>query len=203
MRFLASYHRRESSTPPRKLCKPMVWQALQPITWWNALEPFSASGAKSFSLPFPTGLHFNQLPSIRSSTPTFLRYSPYRTTELKSLFLNPSTRASKHSLVRWWTMWKSTYPYPASSCLKLSTVYTRLLNVSLLAWNYQKHITQTDGRLCVSYINFRSSISRVPKAHILPCRSNRAAICSICPILWPFQHHFLCYLPDFHSPLQS
>ena len=35
-----------------------------PQTTRNALEPFSASGAISFSLPFPTGLHFNQLPSI-------------------------------------------------------------------------------------------------------------------------------------------
>lgn len=43
-----------------------------PQTTRNALEPFSASGAKSFSLPFPTGLHFNQLlllPQLNTSEP--------------------------------------------------------------------------------------------------------------------------------------
>ena len=90
---------------------------------------------------------------------------------------------------------------PMSSCLKLSRGYTHVSNPVLLAWNYQKHITQTDGRLCVCYINFRSSISRVPKAHITPTSRERSEICSICPIFQPFQHHFLCYLLHFHNPL--
>ena len=92
---------------------------------------------------------------------------------------------------------------PISSCLKLSRGYTRLLNVSLLAWNYQKHITQTDGRLCVCYINFRSSISRVPKADISAASPEWAVFCLICPISQPFQHHFLCYLLHFRSPSRS
>ena len=75
---------------------------------------------------------------------------------------------------------------PMSSCLKLSTVYTRLLNVSLLAWNYQKHIAQTDGRLCVCYIVLPSSISRVPRAHILISSRMRVNFCSIRPMFVPF-----------------
>ena len=93
--------------------------------------------------------------------------------------------------------------YPISSCLKLSTVYTRLLNVSLLAWNYRKHIAQTDGRLCVCYINLCSSISRVPKADISAASPEWAVFCSIRPISQPFQHRFLCYLLHFHNPSQS
>ena len=184
------------------------------------------------SLLFHTGLHFNQLPSIsphghqpiappsdlfsrislcyvphtcrqtiRTVQPivSSLRYSPNRTDKSWYPFLSRPQGPQCSSV----PVWKSTYPYPASYCLKLSTVFSGLLNVPVLAWNYQKHITQTDGRLCVCYINLCSSISRVPKADIAAFFWSWLVFCSICPILWPFQHHFLCYLPDFHSPLQS
>ena len=44
--------------------------------------------------------------------------------------------------------------------------------------------------LCVCYIVFPSSINGVSKEHILPNRSNRVNMCSICPIFQPFQHCF-------------
>ena len=80
---------------------------------------------------------------------------------------------------------------PLSACLQLSRGYTRLLNVSLLAWNYQKHITQTAFQICVCYIVLASSISGVPKAHILENLKHQLVFCSICPILQPFRHRFL------------
>ena len=90
-----------------------------------------------------------------------------------------------------------------SSCLKLSRGYTRLLNVSLLAWNYQKHITQTAFQICICYIVLASSISGVPKAHIAAFFWSWLVFCSIRPISQPFQHHFLCYLLHFRGPQQS
>ena len=176
---------------------------ISPQTTRNALEPFSASGAKSFSLPFPTGLLFNQLllyastqhfwasrPSVLSLKKTSLRHKRF------SVYSWSSVRRPPLSTRLLWTL----CVYPISSCLKLSTVYTRLLNVSLLAWNYRKHIAQTDGRLCVCYINLCSSISRVPKAHIAAFFWNWLVFCSIRPILRPFQCHFLCDLLRFRSP---
>ena len=49
-------------------------------------------------------------------------------------------------------VWKSTYPCPASYCLKLSTVFSHLFDVSVLAWDYRKHIAQTAFPLCICYI---------------------------------------------------
>ena len=142
---------------------------ISPQTTRNVLEPFSASGAKSFSLPFPTGLHFNQLlllPQLNTSEPLALRYSPLRRPALDISIIFVYSWSSVRRPPMSTRLLSTLCVYPISSCLKLSTVYTRLLNVSLLAWNYRKHIAQTDGRLCVCYINLRSSISGVPKAHI-------------------------------------
>ena len=156
-------------------------EQISPQTTRNALEPFSASGAISSTLLFHTGLHFNQLllihtdsrPSILSLKKTGHRHSNFSVYSWSSVRRPPmSTRLLRTLCV-----------CPISSCLKLSRGYTRLLNVSLLVWNYQKHITQTDGRLCVCYINLCSSISRVPKAHIAAFFWSWLVFCSICPIL--------------------
>ena len=37
----------------------------------------------------------------------------------------------------------------------------------LLSWNYRKYIAQTAFQICICYIILPSSISRVPRAHIL------------------------------------
>ena len=141
---------------------------------------------------------FQPAPSIRSSTPTFLRYSPYRTGRSWHPFLSRPQGPQCSS----GTVWKSTYPCPASYCLKLSMVFIRLLDVSVLAWNYRKHIAQTIPPVCVCYITLPYSISRVPRAHISAVSRNPPDFCSICPILQPFQHRFLYYLLHFHSPSQ-
>lgn len=108
----------------------------------------------------------------------FLWYSPNRTPELMTPVSKSSTQNSEpSSLIR-----KSTYPCPPSYCLKLSTVFSPIIDVSVLSWNYRKHIAQTVALQCICYITFHSSISRVPKAHILHYRSNRVVICLIYPI---------------------
>ena len=111
------------------------------------------------------------------------RYSPSRRPALDISIISVYSRSSVRRPPMSTRLLSTLCVYPISSCLKLSTVYTRLLNVSLLAWNYRKHIAQTDGRLCVCYIVLPSSISRVPRAHISAASRNPPDFCSICPIL--------------------
>ena len=135
---------------------------------------------------------------IRTVQPivSFLRYSPNRT----GMSWHPFLSLPQGPQCSSGPVWKSTYSYPASYCLILSTVYTRLLNVSLLAWNYRKHIAQTTGSVCICYITLPSSIGIPPKAHIAAFFWSWLVFCSICPISQPFQHHFLCYLHYSRSP---
>ena len=137
--------------------QPPLRKENSPQTTRNALEPFSVSGAKSFSLPFPTGLHFNQLPSICPhglhpiAPPSDLCcriplcyiphtccqpihtiqlavsspwYSPNRTNKSWHPFLSHPHEPLNTPRSDAEPVWKSTYPGPASYCLKLSAVGT-------------------------------------------------------------------------------
>ena len=62
-----------------------------------------------------------------------LLYYPYRTIWFRGPILSHPHEPLNTPRSDAEPVWKSTYPYPASYCLKLSTVFTRLLNVSVLA----------------------------------------------------------------------
>ena len=188
----------------------MVWQALQPKTTRNALEPFSASGAISSTLLFHTGLHFNQLllyastqhfwasrPSILSLKKTSIRHKHYFRL---FLVLCKETTDVHTAVLRLMCLSHIFLPETIGGNYAL---FDYVSNSVLLAWNYRKHIAQTDGRLCVCYINLCSSISRVPKADISAASPEWAVFCSIRPISQPFRHRFLYYLLHFHNPSQS
>jgi len=150
----------------------MLWSPFQPPER-NRSHYFFLLACISTSSFFSTRA---SRPSVLSLKKTSFRHSIF------SVYSRSSIGRPSISTRLLWTLCVC----PMSSCLKLSRGNMYVSNSVLLAWNYRKHITQTISPVCICYINLRSSISGVPKAHILISSMTWADFCSIYPMFVPF-----------------